>query len=280
MIDPLDPQFAGAQLGKVVKPVMDGSVKPTEATQYPPYEALLVHEDMASRRELLTRLLDMFATSSAAVFAPEDLHAMRTSLELAAVDPEKDPQNFAYFMQDRCHGMLEMLRLLILMQSPKRNFSKQEVFNEAMRLGAQVMSENGMPQAVLQFVGAARDRAMHPRVERLRKVLEIGPMTQYVNFNNVKLAEVKVKFSSLSGELDKILAAFKTQMEQLQTSLVALEYTSAQWLSVLLTKLEKFQPQTLEEARAQFERLTEAINRVSTPSAMTKTIETLGNPAE
>lgn len=279
-INALDDSFKGQPLGVLFRLVHEQSTKEQPEDLSSLYDGLAIPETVDERKNLLVRLLDMFCVSSSGNFNAAQLEQMRAALERAMPDPEKDPLNFLRFVQDRCHGAFEMLRMLVVLQGNQKprhqqNFSKQEVINEALKFGEPVVTESGSPQFLRGLKGPARDQAMHPRVERLKFIYEIGPIATFKKFNAAKLPEVMKLFEQhqLKNVVAAIIEIFTDRAEEfaLQSS-PAPDYAVAHWFANLLNKLATYDLARADTAQ-NFAALLEGMKNAQDPENFTAAID-------
>lgn len=288
VVDPLDDAFKGAPLGRIYQSVNANSPQPTKDRKFPPYAALFVPQDLAGRKALLARLIEAWKVFTSANFQGErsgQLEQMEKALTQAMPDPEKDPDSFPRFVQDRCHGVFEMLRLLVTMQGQKKNsdgsstprgFSKDEVFAETMAMGALALPRGMVtPKEVQDCLGTERDEIMHSRVERIREILKTGPLVELEAYNRVKLGEVLSKFTG-NDLVKNIFKSFTKKMKGLGAQLDAPEYTTARWLAVLSNKLMGIHP-SRHDLEKQLERLAGALEKAKIPDEIGAAIDTFGD---
>jgi hypothetical protein len=270
-VNPFNPEYG--LLGQLFKQVLGRSTKPTADNKFPPYDALIVPEGMSARPSMSKRLLELFVNSSSKNFSPEEIISMVRVLEQAMPDPEKDPENFARFMQDRCHGVLEMLRLLVLLQSKKAK--KADIVSEATALGADYLDKkSGLPRPVVELTGNQRDDVMCSRVGRVR---DLCATLDLKASNDHRYPQVVRQYAEFSAPLQAVLRAYSKNVNKFANTLVAPEYGRAQWFSVLLTKLEQFDSESPDTER-QFARLEQALNEAKDAEAFMAAINSFGNP--
>lgn len=285
-VDPFDPKIL--TLGGLFKPVLQGSTKPTQENRFPPYDALQVPESQEGRGLLNGRMLDLFIASSKGTFADDQLRGIKAALQEAMPDPERDPENFTRFVHDRCHGVLEMLRLLVVMQSKKPAgegdvrypFYKDEVSEEAGRFGVHGLSaETGAPVPVANLIGKARDTEMHPRVERIRAILEIGSKRKMSDYNKGLMPAVAKKFAGSGDLLGRLNEAFTSGAKRVLKNDHSLteDYTTPQWFAVLNTKLSGFDMSRTDK-EAQFGRLEKGLQEAQDSKVFRAAIDTFGGP--
>lgn len=271
MVDPFDAQYVN--LGSVFKPVDVNSTKPTSDQPMPPYDALQVPDDVDARKSLTSRLLDLFVASSSGNFNEAQLAEMRGQLETVMPDPEKDAENFARFIQDRCHGVLEMLHLLVSWQNRGPHPSK--VMDEVARLTAFGITNMDMPEPVSAFKGSERDAVMHPRVERINNLKDLHAI---ILSNTKAMPIVTAKYAAFSHEFDVVFAPpYRTKIQVFTNEYHTPEYLEAQWFNTLLRNLNAFDMKR-SDTREQLVRLAKALREAKNATAFTTAIDTFGTP--
>lgn len=243
-IDPKNAQYT--QLGHVFGPVNRGSTPDGKE-----YDALAVPDDVDGRTQLLSRLLELTGNSSdSQVFA-----AIKTSLEAAMPNPEKDPKGFVLAVRGKCHGTLEMLRLLVSFQGKAVQGQRPEVISAGKQLGADEPVD-GMPTPLKALTGDVREKVIHVRVEALKRAIEIRKLK---NTNTALYAQVLAKFKKLSESIQQAASIFASKID---TMTEGDEYRKVQWYNAMLNNINlldaKTAPMALQNLKMRLEQAKDA----------------------
>ncbi|MBI4994473.1 hypothetical protein HZC21_02405 [Candidatus Peregrinibacteria bacterium] len=272
-IDAFNQEFT--KLGQLFKTVDEGSTQPTQDNQKPPYDALVIPEDVWGRQALNVRLLDLFISSSVANFTQEQLDQLRASLQRAMPDPEKYSEQFVDFVRDRCHGTLEMLRLLVsYVNKCAEKGQKGNALREADALGADHVVD-GMPEPLNGLDASVRNGVMHRRVERislLRKTLQIQKA------NAALYPVVAKKYQPFKSAFEGAVVAYRDNVGRIIEKMAVPDFFRAYFWNFMLNNLNRCDTSKPEEVTARLERLAAGLKSATDIDSFTTAIDNIPQP--
>ena len=273
-IDASNSEFT--RLGILFKAVDEGSTKPTKDTPQPTYDALAVPEDIPGRQALNVRLLDLFIASSGDNgFNHQQLGELRASLERAMPDPEKYPDQFVAFVSGRCHGTLEMLRLLVSYTSKcAKKGNGENALKEAELLGEDKVVD-GMPEPLNGLEASVRNSVMHTRVER---VLFLQQTCLFQESNARLYPAVKEKYRPFKSAFEGVVVAYRENIGRMVEKMSMPEFAKAKFWNALLNNLNVCDLSKPEEVTARLERLDVGLKAAYDVDSFTTAINDISKP--